>query len=183
MESSHGTGRREINLLNSLFSEQFRLTNQEGYFLKDPGINIRFSSLTFKSIAMKKIFIGLLIIAAGTAAYFLYFKKKKDQAVTTIINKEWIIGKWKTLSVNPVKDTAQPLFQYEFLKDGIAYRSTGDSIKADTVSYAWSKDNQLLIKEQGSDSTGVLLTVAALSADSLRVKTNDKTEILFTKLK
>lgn len=131
---------------------------------------------------MNKLLIGLLIIAAGAGAYFL-LKKKKEQTTATSINKEWIIGKWKPDTPQPAKESAQPSFRYEFQKDGIAYRSVSDTVKADTISYAWKNNDRLLIKEKPGDTTGVELTVVKLTQDSLQVKGADNTDALFTKIK
>ena len=59
---------------------------------------------------MNKLFIGLLIIAAGTGIYFLLNKKVRATEVAAI-NKELIIGKWKTVLYHPEADTAKPLYQ------------------------------------------------------------------------
>ena len=42
---------------------------------------------------MKKLFIGLLIIAAGAGAY--YFLQKKKSEPTDKLDKELLVGKWK----------------------------------------------------------------------------------------
>ncbi len=130
---------------------------------------------------MNKFFIGLLIIAAGAGTYFL-LKNKKNTTETVAINKEFIIGKWKTETIEPLKDSAQPKFSYEFQKDGVAYRATSDIAKVDTVSYAWKESSRLLIKDKAADTTGTVLTIVILTADSMKVKTSDNSEILFTKL-
>ncbi|MBL7724940.1 MAG: hypothetical protein JNK27_12365 [Chitinophagaceae bacterium] len=131
---------------------------------------------------MNKLIIGLLIIAAGAGAYFL-LKNKKNTTETVSINKEFIIGKWKTASIEPLKDSAQPKFYYEFQKDGIAYRTISDTTKADTVSYAWKESSGIILKDKAADTTGILLAVVTLTADSMKVKTSDNSEILFIKLK
>jgi hypothetical protein len=130
---------------------------------------------------MNKLFIGLLVIAVAGGAFFL-LKKKKDKAVVTI-NKEWIIGKWKTESYQPAIDSVQPKFQYDFQKDGIAYRSVSDTVKADTISYAWKDAAQLVIKGNVADSAGTVFTVSKLTQDSLQVQGSDSVLILLTKVK
>lgn len=131
---------------------------------------------------MNKLIIGLLIIAAGAGAYFL-LKNKKNTTETVPVNKEFIIGKWKTASIEPLKDSAQPKFYYEFQKDGTAYRAVSDTAKADTISYAWKESIGIVLKDKATDTTGFLLTVVTLTADSMKVKNSDNSEILFTKLK
>lgn len=131
---------------------------------------------------MKNFFIGLLVVAAGTAVYFFVIKKKKDQPVTGI-NKEWIIGKWKTDIAQAVADSTKPPVTYDFQKEGIALRSVSDTVKADTLHYAWKETGELLLKEKAADTTGTVLTVSKLTADSLEVKGSDNIAVLFTKLK
>lgn len=131
---------------------------------------------------MNKLFIGLLIIAAAGGTYFL-LKKKKEQPATAGINKEWIIGKWKPEITQPATDSAMPAFRYEFQKDGIALRSVSDTVKADTVTYAWKEKDRLLIRKNPADTTGVVFTVARLTRDSLQVTVDNHTPFLFTKMK
>ena len=131
---------------------------------------------------MNKLFIGLLIVAAGAGVFFLLSKKKNETAIAAI-NKELIIGKWKTASSYPEKDTAQPIYQYNFLKDGNIVKSLNDSAKADTSHYQWSKTDELVWKERVSDSTGNIYAVVKLTSDSLQVQTKDSSTILFTKVK
>lgn len=131
---------------------------------------------------MNKLFIGLLIIAAAGGTYY-FLQKKKEQSPASVINKEWIIGKWKPELTQPAKDSAPPVFRYEFQKDGIALRSVSDTVKADTVSYAWKEKNTILIKEKPADTTGILFTIARLTQDSLQVTGEDNTGTLFTKMK
>ena len=52
---------------------------------------------------MKKVFIGLLIAAAGAATFFLL--QKKNKAAKSYIQKDLIIGKWKLDSLYNLKDS------------------------------------------------------------------------------
>lgn len=132
---------------------------------------------------MKNVLIGLLIIAAGTGTYFFLFKKKNTEQVSSI-NKELLAGKWKTVSYQPVIDSLQPLYGYDFQKDGIALRSTSDTVKADTTHYAWSKENELVIKANATDTAGMAYVVQKLSADTLQVQSKkDQVTILLIKTK
>ena len=131
---------------------------------------------------MNKLFIGLLIVAAGAGVFFLLSKKKNKTAVAAI-NKELIIGKWKTASSLLAKDSALPIYQYNFLKDGNIIKSLNDSAKTDTSYYEWSKPNELVWKENASDSIGNIYGVVKLTTDSLQMQTKDSSIILFTKLK
>lgn len=128
---------------------------------------------------MKNVFIGLLIVAAGTGVFFLV-RKKKDKPATNEINKEWVVGKWKA---DAGKDSAFSRYSYDFLKDGNIVRSLNDSAQADTSHYEWNKNNELVWKEGLSDSTSKVFAVIKLTLDSLQVQSKDSAIILFTKLK
>lgn len=131
---------------------------------------------------MNKLFIGLLIIAAGAGTYFL-LKNKKNTTETVAINKEFIIGKWKTESDQPAKDSLKPRYKYEFQKEGFAIKSAGDSVKADTLKYEWNKTNHLVLKENAPDSTGKTYKVEKLTKDSLQIIGPDSMVTLLTRIK
>lgn len=128
---------------------------------------------------MNKLFIGLLIVAAGTGVFF-FLRTKKNTSTSNEIKKEWILGKWKA---DAGKDSAFSSYNYDFLKDGSILRSLNDSAKADTSHYEWDKNNELLWKENASDSAGKIFSVIKLTLDSLQVQSKDSVKILFTKLK
>ena len=128
---------------------------------------------------MNKLFIGLLIIAAGAGTFFL-IRKKNNTTTTNDIKKEWIVGKWKA---DAGKDSVFSSYNYDFLKDGNILRSLTDSVKADTSHYEWNRTNELVWKEKVSDSTGKIFAVLKLTQDSLQVRSKDSATILFTKLK
>lgn len=127
---------------------------------------------------MNKLLIGLLVVAAGVGIFFLT-RAKKENPVSTELTKELLIGKW-TPAAN---DSGAGQFQYEFQDKGQLVRSAGDSIKADTSHYAWNKNNELVWKQDGTDSVGKSFTVLKLSADSLEVKAQDSVITLFTRVK
>ena len=131
---------------------------------------------------MNKLIIGLLIIAAGAGAYFL-LKNKKNTTETVSINKEFIIGKWKTEKDHAVKDSLQPNYQYEFKNDRIALRSISDTTKADTLKYEWGKTSQLVLKGNTADSTIKTYIVEKLTKDSLQFMSEDSIVTLLTRLK
>ena len=135
---------------------------------------------------MKKLFIGLLVVAAGAGA-FLLFNKKKSAISTTEINKELIIGKWNPTAfgsdVVPVNDSSFSKYSYQFEKDGVLLRSISDSAKADTAHYEWNKANELVWKEKASDSIGKIYSIVKLTSDSLQLQAADSATMLFTKLK
>ena len=130
---------------------------------------------------MNKLFIGLLIVAAGTGAFFLLRMKDKPEAIA--FNKELILGKWEVNSNGPVTDSSFSIFRYEFLKSGDILRSINDSVKADTAYYEWNKDQELVWKEKPADETGNVFAVLTLNADSLQLQRKDSAIILFTKMK
>jgi len=127
---------------------------------------------------MNKLFIGLLIIAAGAGVYFFVLKKKKS-TTTNSINKELIIGKWKA---DPGNDSIQ--YSYDFLENGNIVRSGTDSAAVtDTSHYEWNKKNELVWKETAADSVGRIFAVVKLTQDSLQVRSQDSVLTLFTKIK
>lgn len=144
---------------------------------------------------MNKLFIGLLIVAAGAGAFFL-LSKKKNTTETAKINKELIIGKWKTDAVM-ANDSAFNKYSYDFQKEGTVIRSLNDSVKADTSHYKWSKANKLVWsewtlpvspsgpseKENTSDSTDKIYSIVKLTRDSLQIQSQDSTTVIFTKTK
>jgi hypothetical protein len=128
---------------------------------------------------MNKLFIGLLIVAAGAGIFFL-LQKKKGTTPNIGIKKEWIVGKWKA---DAGKDSSFSKYRYDFLKDGNILRSLNDTAKADTSHYEWNKENQLVWKPKAADSTGKIFSVIKLTQDSLQVQSKDSISILFTKVK
>lgn len=127
---------------------------------------------------MNKLFIGLLIVAAGAGVFFL-LRKKKNSTTANTINKEWIIGKWKAPSDND--STGQ--YRYDFQKDGNLLISPNDSAKADTFHYEWSKHNDLVWKETAADTAREVFSIVKLTQDSLQVRSKDSVVTLFIKLK
>jgi hypothetical protein len=149
-----------------------------------------------KNIAMKKLFIGLLIVAAGAAIFFLIQKKQKPVTANNF-QHEQIIGKWKLDSLRFLKDSTDNFlvgimgmvdpnlmkYQYEFTKDGSIAFSLGDSLIKDSSGYEWDKENQLVWKEHPADTSGDFFKVSLLNNDSLTLQSKDSTILLFTKAK
>ena len=145
---------------------------------------------------MKKLFIGLLILAAGAATFFLLQKKDK-QIITNNIQQEQIIGKWKLDSLFFLRDPNDNFmvgimgmvdphlmkYQYEFTKDGYLSLSLGDSLTKDSTRYEWNKKDQLVWKEYPTDSSGNIFKVSLLNNDSLVLQSEDSSILLFTKVK
>ena len=130
---------------------------------------------------MNKLFIGLLIVAAG-AGTFILLRKKTNTEFSSDIKKEWIIGKWKTNAVM-ANDSNFSKYQFDFQKNGNVIRSLNDSVKVDTSRYEWNKSNQLVWKEKLSDTTGKVYAVVKLTQDSLQVRSKDSMSFLFIKAK
>lgn len=128
---------------------------------------------------MKKLIIGLLIIAAGTAAYFL-FRNKKETIATNEFKKEMIIGIWKPGEGN---DSNYSKFQFDFQKGGNIVKSLNDSSKPDTSYYEWNKANELVWKEKANDSTVKVYMITKLTMDSLQIKAVDSSSILYIRIK
>jgi hypothetical protein len=146
---------------------------------------------------MKKIIIGLLLIAAaGTGVYYL-LKEKNEPAIGSI-NKNHVIGKWKIDSLVAIKDSTKDgvallLFAmdsnarnqvYDFLESGqVLVSLPSDSApKKDTSSYAWGKDNEMLWKEKYTDSTAEAMTVIKLGKKDFVLQSKDCTLVYFKKV-
>ena len=125
---------------------------------------------------MKKFFIGLLVVAAGTAVYFFVIRKKNNAPAIAGINQALLTGKWKA-----VTDSAATAIQLEFRQDGMAL--SAGSEKTDTLYYNWKGPRELLLKKNTTDTSGIQFTVTQLSADSLVVQDAENASSLFTKVK
>jgi len=145
---------------------------------------------------MKKLFIGLLIVAAGAAIFFLLPKKDKPIPANNF-QREQIIGKWKLDSLHFLSESKDKLmpgimgmvdsnlvkYQYEFTKDGSIAFSLGDSIIKDSSRYEWDKERQLIWKEHPGDTSGNIFKVSLLNNDSLTLQSNDSSFLSFTKVR
>ncbi len=127
---------------------------------------------------MKKILIGLLIVAAVTAAYFFLYKKDTDKPAQQETAKELIIGKWNTISVQPVTDSLTAFYNYEFQKDGKLFRTFSDTVKADTLLYEWNKAGELLMKSNTADTVAKAFVITFTGDDSLTLKTDSLNMLL-----
>lgn len=130
---------------------------------------------------MKKIFIGLLILAAGAGAYYLLSQQKRIEPVSE--NKETLLlGKWKAGFPAQGMDSLFAGFLYEFQQDGIALIRDTANATTDSSVYEWNKAGDLLFRENAKDSAAEVYTVLLLTKDSLQVKNKDNKEYLFTRL-
>jgi hypothetical protein len=132
---------------------------------------------------MKKLLIGLLIAAAGTGAYYYFNPKKEDKPKDPPVTKALIIGKWKVATIEPVTDSIEKKFIYDFKQEGTALRFINDTLKADTVRYEWNKNSGLVIKENVADSIGKVYAVAKLTADTLQLQSATNSIVTLVKEK
>lgn len=145
---------------------------------------------------MKKVFIGLLIVAAGAAIYFL-LQKKKEPIIHQSINKEHLMGKWKLDSLLLPKDSDTGFisgilkaidpklskYQYEFNQNGTISLLQADSLTKDSMQYVWTNNDQLVWKEEPADTSEKTFSISALNKDSLLLLSDDSTLLLFKRVK
>jgi|SRR5688572_13898083 hypothetical protein len=143
---------------------------------------------------MKKVFIGLLIIAAAAGAYYFLRKANKPETITEV-NKELLVGEWKLDSLQFPKDSSKSQnlnilllidsnltkYRYVFTKDSTMTLHPLDSSTVERSGYLWAK-NDLVIRKDSS-STADSLTVSILNKDSLVLQDKDSTILFFTKIK
>src|SRR5688572_17695644 len=125
-----------------------------GYFFIGCSINFRISLSPKKNCHMKKGFIGLLILAAGAAIFFL-FQEKHNSITTSHIQQDLIIGKRKLDSLYSLKDSSSDLmtngigfvdahlihYEYKFTKEGSIELWLKDSLTKDSRSYEWTNED------------------------------------------
>ncbi|HEX7844842.1 MAG TPA: hypothetical protein VF476_03515 [Chitinophagaceae bacterium] len=142
---------------------------------------------------MKILFIVLLVAAIGAGAFF-YLQKNKTTTGNDI-KKEWIVGKWKIDKFIPGSDSTANFmvgiiglidsnalrYHYDFTNEGNVLRSLGDSVTKDSSRYEWTKEKQLIWKEDAADSTGTKFSVLTLNKDSLLIRDADSVQVLFLK--
>src|SRR5687767_274939 len=143
---------------------------------------------------MKKAFIGLFIIAAGAAIFYL-LQRKNNSITTSHIQKDFIIGKWKLDSLYSLKDSSSDLmtngigfidphltdYQYKFTKDGSIELWLKDSLTKDSTSYEWTNEDQFVWKEYPANKTIEVFEVSLLNRDTLLLQSKDSVNLLFTK--
>ena len=141
---------------------------------------------------MKKVFIGLLILAAGTAVYFLINNGRSPGKNS--IQKDLIIGKWKLDSIyslkdsgfNPITDNAGYLalhlekYEYEFTTSGSIMLWPTDSSTIENR-YEWIDENQLAWKEYPAGKTIEVFEVPVLNVDSMTLVAKDSVILSFVK--
>ena len=130
---------------------------------------------------MKKLFIGLLIIAAGAGAFFYLRSKQIKLAERPVINRDLILGEWMIDSVHSTEslDTAKGIVtdsfykavRYNFGKDGKVIVSLGDFL-TDTSMYTFKTDSVLSWDEGDSSIT----SIGIQELDSTRFVFRDSSE-------
>ncbi len=145
---------------------------------------------------MKKVFIGLLIVAAGVGTF--YFLQEKNSSSNNNNNQhENIIGKWKLDSIQALNDSVNKFmsgiigiiepdlkkYSYEFKKDGAILISEVDSLATDSSRYQWNKNNQLTWLEYPADTMGEVFSVSLLNKKSLALLSADSVVLLFSRVK
>jgi hypothetical protein len=129
---------------------------------------------------MNKFFIALLIIAVAAGTYFLVFRKNEDP-VASRFDKELLTGKWTQAG----PDSSITSFEFDFQEKNLLIRSVekDNAVKADSLYYEWTKEDDLLVKSSGKDTSSGFFRVFQLTKDSLYVKGGDSTAMVFTKVK
>ena len=143
---------------------------------------------------MKKLFIGLLIIAAGAGTYYILQKKKTNN--DQHLDKELLVGQWKVdaLHVSPkdsanlaaillLNDSTLKNTRYDFQKDGHFVQTHHDAGKSDSSYYEWNNKNELLIKESPGDSLSEIYSINKLDKDSLILRSKDSAVFVLTRIK
>lgn len=119
---------------------------------------------------MKKIFIGLLIIAAGAGIYYLLSAPKNNVPVTEN-RSALLIGNWKSVaSGNGTDSSGLSGMLYEVQKDGLVLVRDSATVAADTVYYSWTTAGDLQLNPTKADSTRENFNVVLLNKDSLQLK-------------
>ena len=128
---------------------------------------------------MKKLIIGLLIVAAGAGTYMYFQNKKaseKPQPDHALIN-----GTWQADTLQAGKDKAFAGNSYNFADSNRLILTSKDSLAVkDTLEYNWEKNGQLSWKHK-KDSAAISFSVISLSKDSLQLQTADSSHILLLK--
>ncbi len=129
---------------------------------------------------MKKIIIGLLILAASIAVFYFVYNKPSDKPGQENDEKELIVGKWKAISLDDFDSLAVKHF-LTFNKNGTLIRSQSDSGINDTTSYKWISSSEISWSEDPKDTDGHSYKIARLTKDSLQFQITDSIVALLIK--
>ena len=135
---------------------------------------------------MKKIILAVILMAAagGVVYYFLQTKKSNNNFEKELITGQWTIDSLTTGKSLKQDDLALLLFSldssaretvYDIHADGkILVSASADSLaKKDTSSFSWGKNNELLFKENLTDSIPEIFSVIKLDKKELVIQTSD----------
>jgi hypothetical protein len=149
-----------------------------GYFLPVKRINYK----SPKSIAMKSLFIVLLLAAIGVGVYFYFSQKQKSSSSN---RKELILGRWKVDSiVNGNSDTSMHTgrffsaldssfknYEVDFQNEGLIFQTHNGEMK-DTSHYEFD-DHGNLLSWSNNDSVKTKWNIERLGSLTLILKDRD----------
>lgn len=141
-----------------------------------------------------KLFIGLLIIAAGAGAFF--FLRNKKPGNNNTVQKELLPGQWRLQSIDLTASDSAALTDffkisldsgnsqdiYDIKENGDILQSGARSGVTDTSRYEWNSQGELLWTENPGDSSDSFVVVK-LIRDSLLLQSKDSAQFLFTRMK
>lgn len=130
---------------------------------------------------MKKLFIGLLIVVAGTGVFYFSKPGTCNKPAQYTDYKELIIGKWKSITTDT--DFNKYTTFYQFTYNNNIQKSLTDSLYTDTAFYQWQNENKLVWRRSESDSIGIYYLVTLLNTDSLQLEAADSSKIQFKRVK
>jgi hypothetical protein len=134
---------------------------------------------------MKKLFIGLLIIAAAGAGVYFYLRAKQlnSPAPSPGTNKERIIGKWRADSVHSEPDDTS-LFtrllldsnykttSYTFHPEGKLEATIASIPRTDTGVYIFRTDTTMVWKPEAEGPDSVTIRITKLDTAALILRTD-----------
>lgn len=129
---------------------------------------------------MKKIIIGLLVIAASVTVFYFANNRTSDKPDQEKDVKELIVGKWKAISLDDF-DSLSVKYYLTFNKNGTLIRSQSDEESTDTSSYKWVSATEIQWSENAKDTTGRSYKIIKLTKDSLEFHIIDSIFALFIK--
>jgi hypothetical protein len=147
---------------------------------------------------MKKIIIGLLLLAVSGGAVYYFLTKKQAVTNTVSLNKDLLIGKWKldTLDEKSKKtiyelktgiiaalDSNILIYEYDIQKDGKVFIALPGKTGADTTFYEWAEGNQLHWMQNDSAKTKDVFSVTKLDSNAFSLQMKDSSLFSFIKLK
>lgn len=147
---------------------------------------------------MKKIIIGLLLLAVSGGVVYYLLSKKTSVTNVSAINKELLIGKWKLDTLDEKSkqtiyqlrtgiiaalDSNIPNYEYDIQKDGKVYIALPGKPVTDTTFYEWADSTHLNWIQSDSAKTKDVFTVMKLDSNGFSLQTKDSSLFSFIKLK